>query len=170
MDRKYHGGIDKACYCFSADQYPKWTKLYTDLVWQYGMFGENLTIENCNEKEIFIGNQYKVGDVIIEVSEPREPCFKLGIRFGSQKVVKQFLNQPYCGFYVRVLQTGLVKPNDELTLVKKVQQQFSVARIYHLLFHSTVLELNEINRALESDFISKTTKNGLLKRKNILDN
>ncbi len=103
IDRKYHGGIDKACYLYSEDHYPYWKNNYPELDWKHGMFGENLTVKNSNEKKIYIGDTYEVGSSIIQVSQPRQPCFKLGIRFKNQSITKKFIDYGYSGVYFRVI-------------------------------------------------------------------
>lgn len=117
IDRKYHGGVDKACYLYSADYYAYWQQKYPELEWNYGMFGENITIEGLDETKLFIGSQYKIGDAIVEITSPREPCFKLGIRFNNQQIIKQFIKVPYCGSYVKVLQEGKVTNGDLVVLI-----------------------------------------------------
>ena len=113
-DPKYHGGIDKACYLYSADYYEYWKKRYPDLNWTYGMFGENITIEGLDENNVKIGDIYKVGEALLQVSQPRQPCYKLGIKFGSQKVLKEFIAFAHPGVYVRVIQPGTVKKRRSL--------------------------------------------------------
>jgi len=130
IDRRYHGGIEKAVYGYSQNHYAYWKELYPDLDWNYGMLGENLTISNLEETEIFVGNTYKLGEALLEVTKPREPCYKLGIRFGTQEVVKQFWNSTKCGVYFKVLQTGNVAVGDELILVNKVENSPTIAEVY----------------------------------------
>jgi MOSC domain-containing protein YiiM len=130
IDRKYHGGIDQAVYGYSENHYKYWKELYPNLDWQYGMFGENLTISNLEETEICVGDTYKLGEVILEVTKPREPCYKLGLRFGTQKVVKQFWNSTKCGVYFKVLQTGKVNISDEMVLIKKAINTPTIAEVY----------------------------------------
>lgn len=130
IDRKHHGGIEKAVYGYSENHYAYWKELYPDLDWNYGMLGENLTISNLEETEIFVGNTYKLGETLLEVTKPREPCYKLGIRFGTQKIVKQFWNSTKCGVYFKVLQTGNVKVGDELILVNKAENSPTIAEVY----------------------------------------
>jgi len=119
MDIKHHGGLDKACYLYSADHYKFWKKKFQDLYWTWGMFGENLTVESLDESKINIGDTFKVGTAIIQVSEPRRPCSVLGLRFGTQEMVKLFNNSPYPGIYVRILEEGKVKVGDKLILINK---------------------------------------------------
>ena len=130
IDRKYHGGIDQAVYGYAENHYEFWKQLYPNLDWQFGMFGENLTISNLEETEICFGDTYKLGEVLIEVTKPREPCMKLGLRFGTQKVVKQFWDSTKCGVYFKVLQTGNVAKGDKLILVKKAVNTPTIAEVY----------------------------------------
>ncbi len=107
-DRKVHGGEYKACYLFSADQYDYWQKLYPNLEWTYGMLGENLTVSGLDEKQIQLGDIYKLGEALVQITQPREPCYKFGVKFGTQKVLKQFIDHGYPGAYVRVIEEGYV--------------------------------------------------------------
>ena len=134
IDRKNHAGIDKACYLFSADQYPYWKKMYPELEWDWGMFGENLTVKGLNEADMRIGDIFKIGSALVQVSQPREPCFKLGVRFGTQEILKQFIDHGFPGTYVRILEEGEVQRNDELILVEKSENPLSVKQFYELLF------------------------------------
>ena len=134
IDRKHHAGIDKACYLFSADQYPYWKKMYPKLEWDWGMFGENLTIKGLNEADMRIGDVFKIGSALVQVSQPREPCFKLGVRFETQEILRQFIAHGFPGTYVRILEEGEVKTNDELILVEKSENTLTVKQFYKLLF------------------------------------
>lgn len=130
IDRRYHGGIDKAVYGYSQNHYAYWKELYPNLDWNYGMLGENLTISNLEETEIFVGSTYKLGEALLEVTKPREPCYKLGIRFGTQEILKQFWNSTKSGIYFKVLQTGNVSVGDELILVNKAENSPTIAEVY----------------------------------------
>lgn len=130
VDRRYHGGVDQAVYGYSEGHYEYWKKLYPKLDWKYGMFGENLTISNLEETEIRVGNTYTLGEVILEVTKPRQPCMKLGLRFGTQDILKQFWNVPKSGIYFKVLQTGNVKVGDKLILLKKSENVTTIAEVY----------------------------------------
>jgi MOSC domain-containing protein YiiM len=130
IDRKYHGGIDQAVYAYAENHYTYWKAIYPNLDWQFGMFGENLTISNLEETEIHVGNIYALGEVILEVTKPREPCFKLGLRFGTQAILKQFWNSTKSGIYFKVLQTGKVSLGDKLVLHKNAQNTPTIAEVY----------------------------------------
>ncbi|MEL6917350.1 MAG: MOSC domain-containing protein [Bacteroidota bacterium] len=133
-DRNVHGGTNKACYLFSKEQYPYWKHLYPDLDWDWGMFGENLTIEGMDESQIRIGNIYKIGTALVQVSLPREPCYKLGIRFKDQGILKQFIDHGHPGAYVRILNEGSVQKGDKLILETESKNTLTVAQFYTLLY------------------------------------
>ncbi|RIA10361.1 MOSC domain-containing protein YiiM [Flavobacteriaceae bacterium MAR_2010_72] len=133
-DRKVHGGEFKACYLFSADQYPYWKNLYPNLKWNYGMFGENLTVKGLNEKHIHIGDIYKIGTAIVQVTQPREPCYKLGVKFGNQAVLKEFISHGYPGTYVRILEKGFVSVGDRIDLIQKASERVSTYDFFNLLY------------------------------------
>lgn len=130
IDRKYHGGIDQAVYAYSGNHYEYWKQLYPNLNWNFGMFGENLTISNLEETEIHVGNTYQLGDVVLEVTKPREPCMKLGLVFGTQQILKEFWNSTKSGIYFKVLKTGEVKTGDELRLLEKFENNLTIAEVY----------------------------------------
>lgn len=130
IDRKYHGGIDQAVYAYGENHYEYWKNLYPNLEFKYGMFGENLTISDLLEEEIIIGSIYQLGACKLEVSKPRQPCVKLGIRFQDAKVIKQFWNTSKSGVYFKVLETGKVTKNDVLVLLEKANNTPSIAEVY----------------------------------------
>jgi len=163
VDRKYHGGKDMAVYAFTKNHYAFFEALYPELEFYNGIFGENLTVSNLLETEVNIGDTFKIGDAIIQVSQPRYPCFKLGIVFNTQKIVKQFLNASYCGFYFRVIQKGNVKKGDEIVLIKRAENSLTVAEVYSL--YTTERKNKElIKKALELDLLADRCKHSL-KRK-----
>ena len=156
VDRKYHGGKDKACYLYSANHYPFWKEKYPNLDWHWGIFGENLTVENLDEESIYVGDIYEVGEAIIQISEPRLPCYKLGIRFNNSKIIKEFTTSTFCGAYTRVLKEGKVKPKDGL-LLKEKANNIRLSELYQLM---TLDKKNEdlINKALAESAISEDIK------------
>lgn len=151
-NRKVHGGVHKACYLFSMNQYPYWKGLYPDLEWNWGMFGENLTVEGLDEAKIRIGDIFRVGSALVQVSQPREPCYKLGVRFGNQDILRQFIDHGYSGMYVRVLEEGQVKTGDVLQLEKASENPLTVKQFFNFLFerkkNPDILQLAIANTAL----------------------
>lgn len=162
IDRKHHGGIDKACYLYSADHYTWWQELYPDLEMPFGMFGENLTVEGLHEKNIHIGDVFQAGEAIIQVTQPRQPCYKLGIRFGNPGVVKQFVNSGFPGVYVRILKTGFVASGDALICIDR-KDSVSVQKVFELLYTSE-LQKEALEKTLAHPSLAKSCRSDLLKR------
>lgn len=157
IDRRYHGGSDKACYLYSADQYPFWKSKYPNQDWRWGMFGENLTIDGLNESEIRIGDRFQVGEAVVQVTQPRQPCFKLGVRFGDQQVVSDFWMASYPGVYVRVLSEGEVKTGDELIRVESNRESLTVAQVFSV-FHQDRENIELMLRAIAEPFIAASCR------------
>lgn len=134
IDRVHHAGVHKACYLFASDNYPYWKKLYPEQDWDWGMFGENLTVEGLDESKIRVGNIYKLGTALVQVSQPREPCYKLGIRFGTQDILRQFIDHNKPGTYVRILEEGQVKTGDTLELQEQSKNALTTQQFYELIF------------------------------------
>ena len=130
VDRKYHGGIEQAVYAYGEQHYEYWKGLYPKQAWTYGMFGENLTITNLDETNIRVGSTYQLGEAIIEVTKPREPCYKLGIRFNDPSVIKQFWNSTKSGIYFKILRTGYVGKSEEMILLNKPINNPTIAEVY----------------------------------------
>lgn len=129
-DRKYHGGIQQAVYAYSLKHYDFWKPKFPNLDWQFGMFGENLTIDNLDETQIHVGDVFQVGDAVLEATLQRNPCYKLGVRFNDMAIVKQFWNTTFCGVYFRVIQTGFVKVGNEFKQLKSSKENPTIASLY----------------------------------------
>lgn len=151
-DRNVHGGIYKACYLFSADHYPYWKDLYPNLDWNYGMFGENLTVSGLDETRIRIGDIYKIGTAIVQVTQPREPCFKFGVKFKNQEVLKQFIAHGRPGTYIKILEEGHVTINDKLILIEQAKNSLTITQLFNLYYakdkDQSLLKLAVNNEAL----------------------
>jgi MOSC domain-containing protein YiiM len=163
VDRKYHGGIDKACYLYSSDHYEFWQKLYPAIELSYGMFGENITIEGLNEKTVYIGDIYRIGGATVKVSQPRQPCFKLGIRFNNQKIIKEYINNDFPGIYVKVLEGHVVKANDTMELIERQYNSISLLEVWHLLYNKEI-DQEDLEYALNCPHLSDECKTSLRKR------
>ena len=163
IDRRYHGGEFKACYLYSADHYEFWKNKYPDLEWEYGMFGENITVEGLNEKEIQIGDIFYLGDCRVRVTQPRQPCFKLGLRFGSQTIVKAFSQAPFPGVYVSVIEEGTVKIGDNFSLSERLHDTIGLLDVYELIYTKTPNQ-EALDFALDFQFLPENVKETLRKR------
>ena len=159
-NRSVHGGEYKACYLFSLNQYKYWQNLYPNLEWKHGMFGENLTVKDLDESTLNIGDIYKVGTALIQITQSREPCFKFGIKFGSQNMLKQFIDHGFPGTYVRVLEEGYVKNDDEFELVKRIENSLSITAFFNLLFTKNKNQ-ELLNLAISNDALPIKKRNKL---------
>ena len=130
-DLSVHGGIDKAVYAYPSEHYAFWREQLpgTDLPW--GAFGENLTTEGLDE-ETRIGDRFRIGSAEFAVTQPRMPCFKLGIRLHDPGMIKRFLGSRRTGFYFSVLVEGEVGAGDSIQLIRRDENSLTVADIVSL--------------------------------------
>src|SRR5947199_1752485 len=126
-DLSVHGGIDKAVYAYPSEHYPFWRRELpgADLPW--GVFGENFTTEGLLEETVHIGDRFRVGSAEFVVTQPRMPCFKLGIRFNRPDIVKRFLQSGRSGFYLAVLKEGEVTAGDSIEFLARGENGITVA-------------------------------------------
>lgn len=162
IDRGHHGGVDKACYLYSEDHYEYWQQLYPDLEMPWGMFGENITVKGLNETQINIGDVFKIGNAIIQATQPRQPCFKLKYRFNNKSIVNQFVEAGFPGVYVRVLKEGLVKKGDLMEIVDK-KTSLSVKKVFELL-NCKGFQKESVELAVNDPFLAASCRKDLLKR------
>jgi MOSC domain-containing protein YiiM len=161
-NKKVHGGIDKACYAYGDHYYEYWKSLYPQLNWTFGMFGENLTISGLDESQMLIGDIYKVGNAIIQVSQPRQPCNKFAAKFGDSKVIKRFIDFDHPGVYFSVIQSGLVQANDDLLLDLRNEKALSVQQIYQLIYSKKdVVNKDLAAKALFDSNLANSAKNDI---------
>lgn len=131
-DLTVHGGADKAVYVYPFEHYDYWRTELPDTDLTMGNFGENFTTTGLKEEDLNIGDRFQIGSVELMVTQPRMPCYKLGIRFGRADIVKRFLASRRTGFYFRVLQEGEVVAGDTLALVSRDENNITVADITQL--------------------------------------
>jgi MOSC domain-containing protein YiiM len=118
-DLSVHGGPSKAVYVYPSEHYDYWKQELPELDLPWGMFGENFTTEGLSESELNIGDKFSIGSALVMVTEPRMPCYKLGLRFGRADIIKRFLISERTGFYLAVLQEGEVSPGNQFQLLEK---------------------------------------------------
>jgi MOSC domain-containing protein YiiM len=131
-DLSVHGGPDKAVYAYPSEHYAFWRVELPGLDLSWGAFGENLTTEGLSEDTIHIGDRLLIGSTEFTVTQPRMPCFKLGIRFNRPDMVKRFLLSGRTGFYLSVFQEGEVTAEDSVTVTRHDEAEISVADIVRL--------------------------------------
>jgi MOSC domain-containing protein YiiM len=131
-DLKVHGGPYMAVYVYPAEYYAYWRRRFPEMELPWGMFGENLTIWGVRDDGVYIGDQFEVGTARLVVTQPRMPCYKLGLKFGRDDVLKLMLRSGYNGFYCAVLQEGDVAAGDPIRLLHRDEHQVSVRDIVRL--------------------------------------
>jgi len=161
IDRRYHGGVDKACYLYSADHYKYWQALYPELELPWGMFGENLTIEGLHEADVNIGDVFKIGEAVVQATQPRQPCFKLEFRFHDTTIVRKFVDSGFSGVYVRVLENGQVNPGDQMERIER-KDSVSIQEVYGWIYAEEFDP--KVARAVNDPLIAASCKKDLLKR------
>ena len=134
-DLENHGGRNKAVYAYPAGHYPAWRKELPNLELPWGAFGENFTVEGLKEEEVCIGDEFRFGHAVLAVTQPRVPCYKLGIRMGRDDMVKLFLQSNRPGVYFRVVEEGLVTNGDLVERIKKASDCITVMEINRAFAH-----------------------------------
>lgn len=154
VDLRYHGGEHKAIYCYPWEHYDYWTKALRRDDLAPGRFGENFTTEGLLETDVHIGDRFRVGEALVEVTQPRVPCFKINIALDDRYFTRRFLMSERSGFYLRVLEEGIVQVGDMIERTLKHPDGVTVQYIHHLYFQDTQNQ-PEIDRMLRIDALSK---------------
>lgn len=132
-DQSVHGGLEKAVYLYPREHYANWKAvLQSDLT--HGSFGENITTDGVLEDQLFIGDVIRFGGAVLQVIQPRSPCYKLQVRFARQDMLALFLREGRPGWYASVLQEGTVGVHDEITLMDRTQNSVSIADVWRYSF------------------------------------
>jgi MOSC domain-containing protein YiiM len=166
-DLSVHGGIYKAVYGYPVEHYDYWQKQLpeTDLPW--GAFGENFTTQGFLEEQIYIGERFKIGTAEVQVTEPRLPCHKLGMRFGRMDMVKRFLVSRRTGFYFSVVEPGFVEAGDVFERTYRPTHNITVAditRVYvfeqdDLITIQRIIQIPELSNGWRDYFCQKLPNN-----------
>ena len=131
-DLTVHGGVDKAVYVYPTEHYTRWGQELPGFPQPWGAFGENFSTEGLLETSVQIGDRLQIGTALFQISQPRMPCFKLAIRFDRPDMLKRFLVSGRSGYYLRVLQEGIVSPDDAISISPVEGASMSVAEIFKL--------------------------------------
>jgi MOSC domain-containing protein YiiM len=156
-DLTVHGGVDKAIYAYPSEHYDYWRTELPEVDLPWGMFGENFTTEGLLEENVYIGDRFGIGETEVMVTEPRMPCYKLGIKFRRPDIIKQFLASRRTGFYFAVVREGMVVTGDAIELIGREQQEISVADITRL-YAFEKNDLNGVRRAIGVDSLPESWK------------
>ena len=131
-DLRVHGGISKAVYGYPVEHYEFWKKELPEMELPYGMFGENFTTEGLLEDALNVGDRFRIGEAELMVTEPRLPCYKLGIKFGRSDILRRFLQSRRTGFYFAVVREGEVEAGNEIKLLSRDGNDITIADITRL--------------------------------------
>jgi MOSC domain-containing protein YiiM len=162
-DLENHGGRNKAVYAYPSEHYEFWRREFPDMELPWAMFGENLTTEGLSEEDACIGDHFRIGGAVVKVTQPRIPCYKLGIRFGRPDIVKRFLASRRSGIYFAVVEEGLVNTGDAIERVGEDEHRISIAdvnRAYvdardNLGLARRIVSLEILPRGLHDEFVEE---------------
>jgi MOSC domain-containing protein YiiM len=159
-DLSVHGGEYKAVYCYPVEHYEYWKKELPGRELPMGVFGENFTLQGLLEAEAHLGDRFAVGSAEVVVTQPRLPCYKLGVRFGDDEMVKRFLASGRGGFYLAVTREGEVGAGDEIIVISRdvnAVPASEVTRLYVAKGYGTE-ELISLRRALQVEALPEDWK------------
>lgn len=149
-DPRVHGGPLKAIYLYPFEHYEFWSARLPDKSLSFGMFGENLTAQGMTEDSVHIGDRFAVGTCVLQVTQPRMPCYKLGIRFGQQDMVKRFLESRLSGIYFSIAAEGELGAGDEFEQVWRDPRGVSVSQVLGL-YTGDLRDADLLSRALATE-------------------
>lgn len=134
-DLRVHGGPEKAVYCYPIEHYVKWVveRPPAEALLVPGGFGENLTTRGFDEDRVCIGDVLRIGGVTAQVTQPRRPCFKLGLRFANMQMLRAMLRSGWSGWYLRVIEPGLVEAGASITTIDRLNPSWPIARLNRLI-------------------------------------
>lgn len=158
-DRCFHGGIDKAVHFYPDEHYSFWRSALGSraLLDTPGAFGENLSTVGFTENDSCFGDQLRIGSVLLEISQTRQPCWKLNDRFGVQDMALRVQQSLRTGFYCRILEAGILEAGDEVTLLARPYPNWPLRRFIALLYHN-MLDGDSLINALELPLIPSNRK------------
>jgi MOSC domain-containing protein YiiM len=162
-DLTVHGGRYKAVYCYPSEHYDYWRAELPDADLPWGVFGENLTTEGLLETDVCIGDRFQVGTAEFAVTQPRQPCFKLAIRFGREDMIRRFVESNRSGFYVSVVREGAVASGDQIRFIDRAAGSMSVASIASLRYNDYD-KLDELRQAAALPGLSEGWRDHFRKR------
>ncbi len=162
-DLSVHGGENKAIYCYPVEHYPVWSDELgrTDL--EHGQFGENLTTRGLLEREVGVGDVFLIGTGVLQITQPRAPCFKLGIRMGDARFVKTFLRSGRPGFYFRIVEPGELGMDDEVKRIERGATGITVHELWELSYGGGT-DLDRMRLALEIPTLGDEWRRPLFKK------
>jgi MOSC domain-containing protein YiiM len=162
-DLTVHGGPNKAVYGYASEHYPYWRKQYSQMELPWGVFGENLTTEGVSEDSLHIGDTVHVGSAVLRVVQPRQPCYKLQIRFGRDDIIQRFVVSGRSGFYFSIVEEGEVEAGSAVEVVSRDENKVTIADI-NRLYLGVESDPELLQRALRVAALPEGLRGSLLRR------
>ena len=128
-DRRFHGGTAKAVYAYPSEHYAFWTKELPGMELPWGFFGENLTTVGLEEDEVHVGDRFRIGTAVLEVTKPRFPCYKLALRVGREDIIDRFWRSGRSGFYSCLIEEGFVAAGDPIERLRTESASPTIAEV-----------------------------------------
>jgi MOSC domain-containing protein YiiM len=163
-DLTVHGGPNKAVYGYASEHHPYWQKQLPQMELPWGVFGENLTTEGLSEDSLHIGDVVRVGSAVLKVVQPRQPCYKLQVRFGRDDIIQRFLASGRSGYYFSIVEEGVVEAGAAIEVVTRDENRVSVQDINRLYLGADVEE-DLLERALRVAALPEGLKAALMRRR-----
>ncbi len=165
-DLSVHGGPSKAVYAYPSEHYAYWGGQLPGMDLPWGMFGENLTTEGLREDRINIGDRFRIGSAEVMITEPRLPCYKLGLRFGREDIIKRFLQSGRTGFYCAVLREGEVGARDDIESIGRDGNNVTVPDITRLYVNRNYskADLEMLRRVVALEALPESWRSYFLKK------
>ncbi|KIW21603.1 hypothetical protein PV08_02183 [Exophiala spinifera] len=165
---EFHGGPEKALLQYSSAHYTRWKQELpqSEDLFVTGGFGENIVAENANERNMCIGDVVRIGNVVAQVCEPRQPCYKLNHRFQVKDMAKRSQDMFRTGWFYRILQPGTIQAGDEMELLERPNPEWTVAKVQYYLYHDmknedamkTLVEIKELGAEPRGIFLNRLKK------------
>jgi MOSC domain-containing protein YiiM len=168
-DLTVHGGPNKAIYVYPSEYYHYWRQQFPEMELPWGMFGENLTVAGLLDETVHVGDRFQVGSAQVMVTQPRLPCYKLGIKFGRDDILKRFLDSALTGFYLKVIKEGAVAAGDSIMLISRDQHRVKVSDITRL-YKQDKYNVDLLRRVVEVEALPEEWRDYFRERLSLLKN
>ena len=154
---------DKALYAYPIEHYEYWRRMLTNIEMSNGMFGENLTVDGLKESEVSIGDVFQIGSSKVIATQPRMPCYKLGVKFGRMDILKMFLASGRSGIYFKVLEEGEVGAGDTIEQIRKDPNGITISDVVRL-YTSDKEDIKMMRRAVKVEPLPEGWKHYFLEQ------
>lgn len=163
-DTKHHGNLEKVVFANSANNYPIWSNFLNKLI-KYGYMGENITMQAYNENNVYIGDIHRIGTCVLQVSQPRKPCFKISKIHNNFDFTQAIFKSGKSGWYYRVLEEGVIRQNDDIKIIHKEKTRLSIMEL-NKLFYNPFLNLSLLDKLEKITTLNERWKKDIQARLN----